>query len=809
MYTGASVFAQPLQRPPSASRRPPSRTLPLARAVMEPAAAAPATPVAPAEAGGATPTAKGTMKASSQAAGSEMVTVQAKRILALSKGRVRVPLEDLGPALFNRQGMATDGRHCHELGERILKVEGFATFRYEAGFCHEPDPERPLAVAEHGNAMAARDPLLPWLPAKPLKGVFAKTHLVTFLQLLKGGRLPDLAHLAGIGGKVASSQDKGHANEDLHDVLSQGIFMHVFPWSAVRDHRDDILALMSADNFDHGQGLADSELRCVRGVRQALVALPVPPGMSQFAAVCDYIRRSSGQRWHQKDMEAFFAYAQTTPEEHLELLLEIWTFAGCESVLRVDSAFFLALSRLPAKLQWVRTALAVCQFMSDREKECIAIRGGYVANAVSKSQLSRLAATGRSEEQRASSQDSEAFIKEMMDRYYFAFLDGAPRPLLTKAVAGLLFRAGRSLANDRPMDRGTMETKLRNALASLDKLPPPLCPATEPKQPVGLEPREPPVTPVSTTDGEVQVPLTRLASEAGLRLDARVVKKLRGEDAEASSQVVGQVRGIGEDGVRVDWGAGAVVTELLDDLLLAPPKDKPAKVDMASSQVLEKPGVKWSPAGSDINQQMLLQMAQVSLYQAFLTSGAGVNDLHIVASEDAACPVLLYARRDFKPHSLNLLPFSMAWSQGDIIRPPNAVPLAMTVKPEGDAEETVPYWVRPKPVPKKLVLGTEEAVTIVPYFALALHPVAAAISAGAPSEPAVSEAASSQEPGAELQYEVVTYEVPPPMTKGGPRARPKVTLTVVRLTNPSPVAKGARLFVKDRSPSRLESLTST
>ena len=121
--------------------------------------------------------------------------------------------------------------------------------------------------------------------------------------------------------------------------------------------------------------------------------------------------------------------------------------------------------------------------------------------------------------------------------------------------------------------------------------------------------------------------------------------------------------------------------------------------------------------------------------------------------------------------------------------------------------------MRMKSVPKQLVLGTEEAVTIVPYFALALHPVGAAlsqvVSSAASSEPAESEAASSQEPGAELQYEVVTYEVPPPMTKGGPRARPRVTLTVVRLTNPSPVAKGARLFVKDRSPKSLESLTPT
>ena len=34
-----------------------------------------------------------------------LVTAAAKRVLATSKGRMRVPLEDLGPALFNRQGL--------------------------------------------------------------------------------------------------------------------------------------------------------------------------------------------------------------------------------------------------------------------------------------------------------------------------------------------------------------------------------------------------------------------------------------------------------------------------------------------------------------------------------------------------------------------------------------------------------------------------------------------------------------------------------------------------------------------------------
>ena len=118
----------------------------------------------------------------SAASQEKLVSSAAAKVLALSKGRMRVPLEDLGPALFNRHGLPTCGRHCNELGKRIVEVEVFASFRYDFGYCHEPDLANPLAVSEHGNKMADRDPLLPRLGAKPLKGVFAKTHLVTWLQ---------------------------------------------------------------------------------------------------------------------------------------------------------------------------------------------------------------------------------------------------------------------------------------------------------------------------------------------------------------------------------------------------------------------------------------------------------------------------------------------------------------------------------------------------------------------------------------------------------------------------------------------------
>ena len=132
-------------------------------------------------------------------------------------------------------------------------------------------------MARHGNSMAAQDPLLPRLPMKALKGVFAKTHLVTFLQLYKNGQMPALATAqakTAANTAEASSQSKGSetGTDEFTDVLEQGIFMHVFPWWVVRDHRDAVLALMASDNFDHGFGLADSELRCINAVRAAITA---------------------------------------------------------------------------------------------------------------------------------------------------------------------------------------------------------------------------------------------------------------------------------------------------------------------------------------------------------------------------------------------------------------------------------------------------------------------------------------------------------------------------------------------------------
>eukprot|EP00969_Alexandrium_andersonii_P203277 8982571-Alexandrium_andersonii.AAC.1 len=72
------------------------------------------------------------------------VCFQARKVLRLSAGRRRVALEELAPAKFNRHGAALSGRRIKELAERIMRAEGFAAYRYGAGWCHAPDPSDPL-----------------------------------------------------------------------------------------------------------------------------------------------------------------------------------------------------------------------------------------------------------------------------------------------------------------------------------------------------------------------------------------------------------------------------------------------------------------------------------------------------------------------------------------------------------------------------------------------------------------------------------------------------------------------------------------
>ena len=341
-------------------------------------------------------------------------------------------------------------------------------------------------------------------------------------------------------------------------------------------------------------------------MRHAILTLRVPQGQNQWDTVRSHVQRLAGQRWQDRDLGAFWDFAKTTLDIHLNLLVEVWTFAQCEDVLKVDSAFFAAVAKLPARLQWSRAALAVCQFLSDRELECTLVGGRHVAGAVDKASLKRLAAAIRSDAQKASSQELEDFAQAIMERYYLPWAkepSDAPfkRAAWTKAVAAFLCKVGRAVASDKPLDDETkrkLETKLRSTLDEdlleqlmLDRVVA-LSQAEATSQAQAFAKRKPSMeietlVATGTSATTATISTKRLAAEAGLVLSGGVIeKKQRAPQHDGDSLAVGIMQSIDESGVLVRWGDAA--TEQLmrvDELALAPEQ----KTAPASSQVVVPP----------------------------------------------------------------------------------------------------------------------------------------------------------------------------------------------------------------------------
>jgi hypothetical protein len=220
--------------------------------------------------------------------------------------------------------------------------------------------------------------------------------------------------------------------------------MHVFPWWVVRDHRDAVLALMASDNFDHGFGLPDSELRCIKAVRAAITAcnegkLAVSSRETQYDVVQRHVLRMAGQKWREQDIGCFWNFTVTTLDQHMDIMQDVWSFAGCESVLRVEAAFFGELAKVASKFQWTRASLAIAHFLSDRDKECSVVAGRCVAGAISKASLRKVR-----ERDTASSQAWEEWSQAIMEKYWRfgtrerpsqQFVSGSPPPNWAQCTA--------------------------------------------------------------------------------------------------------------------------------------------------------------------------------------------------------------------------------------------------------------------------------------------------------------------------------------------------------------------------------------
>ena len=502
----------------------------------------------------------------SQAIKSALVNEDAMFVLRLSKGVTRVPIEELGPALFNRHGEATSSAHCLKLAKRILTLEGFATFRYVAGFCHDPDPADPLSVSRHGNSMQSKDNSLPRLPAKPLKGVFAKTHLVTFLQMYKNGQIPG-ASCEVPQAPSQSGEALSQSRVELQDALEHGVYMHVFPWWVVQKHKDSLVKLMAADNFDHGHGMSESEMRCIKLVRCAISAssqgqLCVPVGQSQFDVVLREVMQMSGQRWKEQDIGHFWDFAKSTLEAHFDLMHDIWTFAECESSLRVETAWFGGIAKVNAALQWTRTSLVVAHILSDREKECSVVAGQCVAGAIRKAVAKQIR-----ERNAALSQEVDDWIQCVMGKYWPLGHDGDKRPVARAvglpAIAAFLDRVGRWLAQpslgDAAEKKAKIEGKLRSAMSKGWKgpMPDPLADLLPPKAPDWTDKLDAQPMLVADSAGRAVLGAKRQAQNKNLEVGVRVTAKRQRLQAKEPGAEPATVTAISDEGVLVKWDAAA------------------------------------------------------------------------------------------------------------------------------------------------------------------------------------------------------------------------------------------------------------
>ena len=111
------------------------------------------------------------------------------------------------------------------------------------------------------------------------------------------------------------------------------------------------------------------------------------------------------------------------------------------------------------------------------------------------------------------------------------------------------------------------------------------------------------------------------------------------------------------------------------------------------------------------------------------------------------------------------------------------------------------FWIKSKATPKKLIVGCEKAVVMVPFWVLASTPLRA--------PPAEAEALSQEgqtRTCVALDYKTVSIEVPSPSVASAAGGKPKgkITVGVQCMTNPEPLAAGSRIFVSRRPPDELD-----
>ena len=582
--------------------------------------------------------------------------------LSLSKGRQLVQLEDMCPAIFNRFGDELSGMHCLNLLYQIIKLKGFAIHKYEAGYCVTPNPDNPLENWRHASAMARNDALLPKWPEKPLKGTFKCSHLVASMLMQKqGGRyFPHSKEL--ITDKMG--------NQDHREALSNGVFMHVFDFRDVEQHKDAFLALMASDNMDADVAMPEDELGIVMRIAVANATVRAGPGIPQGEAVYAHVRKFTAPSVSDQDLKHLGDYARTTPQENIKFVRAFQRFICNPQKFCVAPEFMSSVSEVSADLQNLRTALAVWMYASDKHKEVDKIQGKLQGNAVKDADLRAIRKLARPV--------ARAIDKHMSNIYKVYWKDFVEQEThtadLLKEIGWMYRNIAKLCAKPKEVDLSSQtavvlqlaewEHESRERLEGTTVLPAAIWPKPVAKEGDGrpakkLKAESPEVTKwqLDFKDGLVVQNAVFHASVKNIYHGSSVVTTVDHGFCEKGS--VGVAVGISKQGVSVEFkGMTDPVVMKVSEVALHIPEAKkkepqePKDGNVEPACILPE-GLPYKLASRAQSQQMAMAMVTTGLYKFAVSCGSGPATLRIVADPPAA-----FASKSLEANGLFIIPFS-------------------------------------------------------------------------------------------------------------------------------------------------------
>ena len=609
------------------------------------------------------------------------------KILALSKGRIRIPLNQLAAATFNRFGQATSGKHCQKLMTTILKCHGFQEYRYVAGWCHTPNPQNKLQVWEHNQTFAPGDALLPTYAKGDLYGVFRKTHLVTGCQMVMAGD-KSFSDSSGL-------MDVSWANACLKDVFEHGIFMEVFDYADTVTYRDEFLQLMASDNLDSDMTMPEDEISVLQRMHHAMRLATPTEGSDLRSAVRHEVERY-GCCFSREDLNKFYDFCRTTPQE----VLETFTGTGLHRLLCNPAAFyapptfFASLAKCPADATWLRLAFLVWAYGCDRGAECDVVGKKYVSKAVTKVHFEAVAKLDVKIRKA-----SNAWLGKVLHQFLIGTANQQhpiDRQKLLPAVGTLLVRVAKLLVSTKRTEQEKMdkfaeaEHAFREALGPAEGLPPPILELPKSENKAGKKARTDSAssalntTPLTFVDGELVANAPSRAHAAGICDGCKVVMVRQWNNVAKGEE--GVVQSIHDAGIEVKWMNNNTVTTtpagVLRKHVPAPPPPTP------TPEIKLPDGFGWKLASSQQSNEVLECWAKAALYKACVSVGAGPEVLRLVRQ-----PKSMLVTKPVAKGALLLVPFTTKFA----VKEPaigKSAKVTITVESQG-SKQTHVVWALP------------------------------------------------------------------------------------------------------------------